>query len=81
MNEDMLSQIVQYSLGGSIAIVFYFLKGLHTEMKEHEKRIRRNELLTEKQGAENTAIFDRLGELRECVQALNGKFDRLLEKK
>lgn len=80
MTEDVLSQIVQYSLGGSIAIVFYFLKGLHGEMKEHEKRIRKNELLIEKQGAENTAIFDRLGELRECIQVLNKKFDRLLEK-
>lgn len=74
------TDIIQYALGVSITIVIYFLKAIHSEIKEQDARLRHCETKLEKQGAENTAIFERLGELRECIQTLNHKFDKMIQR-
>jgi predicted RNase H-like nuclease (RuvC/YqgF family) len=74
------SDIIMYALGVSVSIIIYFLKAIHGEIKEQDKRLRYCETKLEKQGAENTAIFERLGELRECIQNLNNKFDKMIQK-
>ncbi len=74
------SDLIMYALGVSISIIIYFLKAIHTEIKEQDIRLRHCETKLERQGAENAAIFERLGELRECIQNLNHKFDKMIQK-